>query len=105
MNERPILFTGAMVRAILDGTKSATRRVVKPQPDHISAMPFGAPTFEILKRMGQGFVPSGCIRCPYGKAGDRLRASGITLQITAVRVERAYGDSPWVWVIDFARLG
>ncbi len=65
MKERPILFSGPMVRALLDGSKTQTRRVVKPQPTHFN--PVGVP-----RRVIPTGGPSDVIRCPYGQPGDRL---------------------------------
>ena len=54
-----------MVRALLAGTKTQTRRVVKPQPTHFN--PVGVP-----RRVIPTGGPSDVIRCPYGQPGDRL---------------------------------
>lgn len=67
MRERPILFSGPMVRAIIDGRKTVTRRVVKPQPDFLGSMTDPNTPF---KTLGAGL--HGQIVCPYGQPGDRL---------------------------------
>ncbi|HEY8606685.1 MAG TPA: hypothetical protein VIM12_06195 [Noviherbaspirillum sp.] len=81
MKERPILFSAPMVRAILDGTKTQTRRVVKPQFAH-DAVPaeMSSETAEGwqttghsgLRRCDTGGAADDAIRCPYGIPGNRL---------------------------------
>jgi hypothetical protein len=81
MKERPILFKGPMVKAILDGTKTQTRRVVKPQPPDDATDVFVWLAGE--RKPGLTYAPEGCWYdveagrrfhkpCPYGQPGDHL---------------------------------
>lgn len=83
MRERPILFSGPMVRALLAGTKTQTRRAIKPQP-YVDEMgnacwngwnygqdTSGRPLFKTLASP----IPLSRMKrvlCPYGQPGDRL---------------------------------
>ena len=71
--ERPILFSGPMVRAILDGRKAVTRRIIKPQPPgecEILPCHFSESGWSLSN------VKGGCdckaVPCPYGVPYDRL---------------------------------
>lgn len=68
MKERPILFSGSMVRALLAGTKTQTRRIAKPvrHPDLGNVY---APGALVLEQEPQHVIDR-C--CPYGQPGDRL---------------------------------
>jgi len=65
MKERPILFSGPMVRAILDGSKTQTRRTFKGTTEHKG--PYN-PAYMEAHQQAKGW---GSI-CPYGTPGDRL---------------------------------
>jgi hypothetical protein len=66
MKEHPILFSEAMVRAILGGHKTATRRVIKPQPPHHEWSIYPSERLNIQTSGGQ------YVHCPYGQVGDQL---------------------------------
>lgn len=106
--ERPILFSSAMVQALLAGRKTQTRRIVKPQPTtygkcsqwkkHIATAPESWTDQKQLTVFLQD-------KCPYGHVGDILwvreswrwddgylgspkEASRIWLEVVDIRVER-----------------
>ena len=64
IKERPILFSAPMVRAILEGRKTVTRREVKKQAALDCLASGFEPAFLAL--------PGNSDLCPYGKPGDRL---------------------------------
>jgi hypothetical protein len=75
MAEKPIIFNGEMVRAILECRKTQTRRVIKPQPEirgfsNLQRGPFGYwGECRIDQFIGfTGHIPE----CPYGQPGDIL---------------------------------
>ncbi|MBD9415876.1 hypothetical protein IB234_15040 [Pseudomonas sp. PDM16] len=68
MTERPILFSGPMVRAIIEGRKTVTRRVAKPVK-HPDLGNIYAPGALVLEHEPQHVIDRAC---PYGQPGDRL---------------------------------
>lgn len=66
--DRPIIFSGPMVKAILEGRKTQTRRVVKNQDELLSCR-FDGQRFQrhVGYPIGHDIIP-----CPYGEPGDRL---------------------------------
>lgn len=69
MRERPIIFSAPMVRAILSGAKTQTRRIIKPQPTPCIG---GGINWYDKGRSFIGSPENFRSYCPYGKPGDRL---------------------------------
>lgn len=115
VKERPILFSGPMVRAILEGRKTQTRRVMNPQPpgkqfflyktgqDIGFYMPESVTGYRMTGAVGVardamgGTWPKNSLwRCPYGSVGERLWvretcwSDGCTIYYTADSACRSY---------------
>lgn len=110
MTERPIMFTPENVLKILDGKKTQTRRVAKPQqrPDwKIADCPYGLVGDRLWVRETWQYNPYGGIVYKAGSgiidcAGKGWRpaicmprwACRLVLEITDVRIERVQDISP-----------
>lgn len=99
MKERPILFSGPMVRALLAGTKTQTRRVVKKS----ECWPVSAVRATMLESRGsvmavdaqrRTYGPE--IKCPYGQPGDRLWVRE-TWQVARETLDYETGGEYDVW--------
>lgn len=99
VKERGILFCADMVRAIQDGRKTMTRRVVKPQPKLIHAIyPDGSIETERLFTRGDQRI-----HCPFGEPGERLYVKETWFEdpnwpgVQERVVYQASGESPEYW--------
>lgn len=105
--ERPILMNDAMVRAVLDGRKTQTRRVVTGHPGHdwindgfgrITSKHPKQGRFGLFIRRGIGtdFPECDLLPCPHGQPGDRLwvreACQGWTFEISGENVVRYPAD-------------
>lgn len=96
MRAIPVLFNGAMVRAIFDDRKTQTRRIVKPHLQQVEAWRTdGHGRFYGVSRLattgGLGVPETDFIENPLGKPGDRLWVRETTKRFTGVPV----GGKPW----------
>ncbi|HDT3077284.1 TPA: hypothetical protein QHM76_003175 [Klebsiella pneumoniae] len=74
MKERGMIFNSEMVRAILDGRKTQTRRIMKVQPvlNGNFYEVFGAAWSKGMKSIPAVPGHSLSTRCPFGAVGDRI---------------------------------
>jgi len=75
MKEHPIIITTSLIPATLEGRKTQTRRVIKPQPNYDDGLYdqgwlWGGLFHNNESDLKQLIALSG--KCPYGQVGDRL---------------------------------
>lgn len=109
MKERPVLFNGDMVRAIIDGRKTQTRRLVpawqlpKHYPDNTENPRYNwMATAQRHHRWGYGVfgeTEEACAKelsemapCPFGSAGNRLWVRETFMDLTGTGIEARTGQ-------------
>ncbi|MGL6245665.1 hypothetical protein [Pseudomonas sp.] len=105
MKERPILFNAPMVRALLNCTKSQTRRVVKPvgSDDGFVLLDYGQgpwpyrsddgdSAMRTVKRSGKLYLDETPHACPCGRPGDLLWVKETFKPIASGEVKNGYGE-------------
>jgi len=126
VKERPILFSAPMVRAILEGRKTQTRRVVKPQPAYagiekfvFETHPFAPSALKGTPAAGMNLAKEGktwlaedwCGNivgvlgdAPYGLPGDRLWVRETWEQISESHVWYRADHNDGYWLRRFEGL-
>jgi hypothetical protein len=102
MKERPILFSGPMVRALLAGTKTQTRRAFSPRMEKL--MRAAAAMGEVSHFLDEGSMQPNDLDYvrsffPYGQPGDRLWVRETHNTHGGLATYRADGD----WIADYHR--
>jgi hypothetical protein len=90
MKERPILFSGPMIRALLSGTKTQTRRVLNPLLHLI--VDGDEDTGRVVEQSDADFgrLAMEYVRCPYGAVGDRLWVREAFCTLPGTRMRHVY---------------
>ena len=118
---KPILFSGEMVRAILEGRKTQTRRLIKPQPQYVcgawtwDAEPGDTVIFDgwptkleessgWYKRTAGELTPRPR-KCPYGQPDDLLWVREALGQFSDRVVDPAAAEARYVADSSFAFVG
>jgi len=98
VDERQIIFSGEMVRAILEGRKTQTRRVIKPQPIDklwMAVCPYGERGWRLWVR--ESWRPADLGRVPGERQPIQYRADEATLERHYHVAPAAYfpGEAKW----------